>query len=579
MRLKLSVVFMVLLGSVFAVQAQKIGDITFNKLPQDFQLVPRELTNLAAVPVSGAVTNPAVTGVSIRILRNGALFAYAKPALSASKFSSSFSIRAELAEYDVEVYAFKGVDSSLVVRRKSVVAGDVYYVSGQSNAWIGPIDDLVYQGTWVRSFGLVQANDNYGPYVLADTLWSLPVGKARIGPWAAEIAKQLFESEKIPMAFINSAAGGSYIDFHLILSGNTTPPITGGDIMYYKALKSGTISKVRGIIFRQGEGEVAYEAGTPNLWTTKFLAIKDKWKKYFPSVERIFLPQLNIYEFRYDRAAVIREDQRRLHAQDPLVKGYATVGTLGFDRIHYTNPGYRSSGQELARIMLKELYGRPLSPQVYSPNIQRAYFNSKSERNKVYLEFEEGQEMVATLDTAVLDEAGVLQKRTLAQNFFYDELNAKSMGPFITKIEVEGRKVILTFNVQYDRNVISYLPDYHRDFDAKTKIFPFAGPFLKNKMGMRAFGFSGFPIVYKDGQFIEYGLFPNPAKDQVTLQWSNFVDGVLDVYSMSGLKIYSQVIEGVKSAQFPVSSWARGNYFVQFTGLDGSKVTKRLALN
>ena len=152
MRLKLSVLFMVLLGSVFAVQAQKIGDITFNKLPQDFQLVPRELTNLAAVPVSGAVTNPAVTGVSIRVLRNGALFAYAKPALSASKFSSSFSIRAELAEYDVEVYAFKGVDSSLVVRRKSVVAGDVYYVSGQSNAWIGPIDDLVYQGPWVGWF-------------------------------------------------------------------------------------------------------------------------------------------------------------------------------------------------------------------------------------------------------------------------------------------------------------------------------------------------------------------------------------------------------------------------------------------
>jgi hypothetical protein len=167
----------------------------------------------------------------------------------------------------------------------------------------------------------------------------------------------------------------------------------------------------------------------------------------------------------------------------------------------------------------------------------------------------------------------------LAQNFFYDELNAKSMGPYITNIEVDGRKVILTFNVQYDRNMISYLPDYHRDFDAKTKIFPFAGPFITNKMGMRAFAFSGFPIVYKDGQFVEYNLFPNPAKEVVTLQWSNFVDGVLEVYSMAGLKIYSQVIEGVKSAQFPVSSWARGNYFVQFTGLDGVKVTRRLAIN
>ena len=96
---------------------------------------------------------------------------------------------------------------------------------------------------------------------------------------------------------------------------------------------------------------------------------------------------------------------------------------------------------------------------------------------------------------------------------------------------------------------------------------------------MRAFTFSGFPIGFKDEQYIEYTLFPNPGKGIINLQFSNFVDGMLDVYSMSGLKIYSQLIEGVKSAKFPVSSWARGNYFVQFTGLDGRKVTKRLAIN
>jgi hypothetical protein len=349
--------------------------------------------------------------------------------------------------------------------------------------------------------------------------------------------------------------------------------------MYYKALKSGTISKVRGIIFRQGEGEVANENGTPNLWGTKFLALKDKWTKYFPSVEKIFLPQLNVYEYRYDLAAISRENQRKLHAQDPMIRGYATVGTLGFDRLHYSNAGYRQSGQELARIMLKEMYGRTLSPQIYSPNIQRAYFNSRSERDKLYLEFEEGQEMVATLDTTVRDEQGNLKSRKLGQNFFWDDFNARSFDSFITKIEVEGRKVILTFKEPYDRNVISYLPDYHREFVTNVSSYPFPGPFLKNKLGMRAFGFTRFPVGYKDEQFIEYTIYPNPSKDVVNIQWSNFVDGVIDVFSMSGLKIYSQLIEGVKSAQFPVSSWARGNYFVQFTGLDGRKVTKRLAVN
>jgi hypothetical protein len=579
MRLKLFILFGFLFGSFYAIQAQKIGDISFHKLPQDLQLFPREANNLSAVQISGAITSSSITGVSVRVLRNGSVFAYSKPLIANLKFSTSISIRAELAEYDFEVYAFKGADSSLVVKRKSVVAGDVYYVSGQSNAWIGPIDDLVYQGTWVRSFGEVQANANFGPYVLADTLWSLPIGKARIGPWAAEIGKQLYEAEKVPMAIINSAAGGSDIDFHLILSGNVNSPITGGDIMYYKAVKSGTISKVRAIIFRQGEDETSSEPGEPYLWGNKFLTLKDKWKKYFPSIERIYLPQLNIYEYQYEKAAMAREDQRKFHSQDPLVTGFATVGTSGFDRLHYTNPGYRQTASELVRIMRKEIYGRPLSPQVFSPNIQRAYFNSKTERNKVYLEFEEGQEMVAALDTAVYDEAGILQRRTLAQNFFWDELNAKSMGPYITNVEVDGRRVILTFNVQYDRNSISYLPDFHRDFDAKTKIFPFAGPFLKNKLGMRAFAFSGFPIIYKDGQFIEYNMYPNPAKTNLTIQWSNFVDGVLEVYNLAGLKIHSQLIEGVKSVQLPISLWTRGNYFVQFTGLDGVKISKRLAID
>jgi hypothetical protein len=579
MRQKISLLILVLLGSILAVQAQKIGDITFNKLPQDFQLVPRASTNLAAVPVTGAVTNPAVTGVSVRVLRNGVLFAYTKPALNASKFSASVSIRAELAEYDFEVYALKGADSSLVVKRKAVVAGDVYYVSGQSNAWIGPIDDLVYQGEWVRSFGQVQANANYGPYVLADTLWSLPIGGARIGPWAAEVAKQLYETEKVPMAFISSAAGGSDIDFHLILDGASSGTITGGNIMYYKALKSGTISKVRGIIFRQGEAEVAKESGTPNLWGSKFLALKEKWKKYFPSIEKIFLPQLNIYEYRYDLAAISRENQRLYHSQDPMIRGFATVGTIGFDRLHYSNDGYRQTGKELARIMLKELYGRTLSPQIYSPNIQRAYFNSKTERDKLYLEFEEGQEMVATLDTTIKDEQGNFQSRKLGQNFFWDDYNSKSFDSFIKKIEVDGRKVILTFKEPYDRNVISYLPDYHRDFETNLKTYPFAGPFLKNKLGMRAFAFTKFPVGYKDEQYIEYSLYPNPASDFVNIQWSNYVDGVLEIFSMSGLKIYSQQIEGVRSAKFPITSWARGNYFVQFTGLDGRKVTKRLAVN
>lgn len=102
--------------------AQTFGSFTFNKLPQDFQLYPRESTNFADITVEGVAKSAEFTAVSIRVLRNSANNKYQKVALtfsgSSAKFSTKFQIPAELAEYDFEVYGFKGKDSSLVVKRK-----------------------------------------------------------------------------------------------------------------------------------------------------------------------------------------------------------------------------------------------------------------------------------------------------------------------------------------------------------------------------------------------------------------------------------------------------------------------------
>jgi hypothetical protein len=359
--------------------AQTFGTFVFNKLPQDFQLYPRESTNLADITVEGVAKSTDFTAISIKVLRNGTTNKYQKSTLTfngtSAIFSAKFQIPAELAEYDFEVYGFKGKDSSLVVKRKNIVAGDVFYVTGQSNAWIGAIDDLVYQGEWVRSFGLVQGSDNYGPYNLADTLWSLPINRARVGPWASEIGKLLYESEKIPIAMINSAAGGSNIDWHLKLDGNLSTP-DGGNIMLYKAIKSGTMKHVKGLIFRQGEAEAAAATGTKYEWGAKFESLKQKYRKYFPSFQYIFAAQNNILEFEYPMAALLREDLRKQQINDPFVRTFATAGLPGFDRIHYSNYGYRHSANEVFRIISKDIYKRNISNEVYSPSIQRAYFFS-----------------------------------------------------------------------------------------------------------------------------------------------------------------------------------------------------------
>ena len=561
--------------------AQTFGSFTFNKLPQDFQLYPREYTNLADITVEGVAKSVEITAVSIRVLRNGAINKYQKVGLtfsgSSAKFSTRFQIPAELAEYDFEVYGFKGKDSSLVVRRKNVVAGDAFLVSGQSNAWIGPIDDLVYQGEWVRSFGLVQGNDNYGPYNLADTLWSLPIGRARIGPWAAEIGRLLYQSEKIPISIINSSSGGSDIDWHLILDGNSTSP-DGGNIMLYKATKAGVINYVKAIIYRQGESEASSATGTQYLWGAKFETLKQKYKKYFPAAQFLFAPQNNVYEYRYPQAATLRDDVRKQQQNDPYVKTFATAGLPGFDRLHYSNLGYRQAGLELFRIMSKVVYKRNLTNEVFSPSIQRVYYLSPKERNKLFLEFDEGQKLIIPNDTTVLDNNGNPHISKFFNQFFWDPTNSAGLGNYISKIElVDMNKLLITFKIDFE-GFIGYMPDYHRDFGNNSE-YPFSGPYIKNSLGMRALGFSYFPVEKDQSDFlVKFNLSPNPANDKIKVEWPAASFGDIHIYDMVGHIYYSENIFGLKYKWIDVSQFPNANYFISYTSREGRTSTTRLVI-
>ena len=567
----------VLLVGLHATHGQKIGDFVFAKLPQSYQLYPRAENNAAEVPIEGVTSNKDISAISLRITRNGAAYRWQKTLISPTiPFATKFFIPAELAEFQVDIYSFKGKDSTLVTSSKNIVAGDAFLVTGQSNAWIGPIDDQVYQGEWLRSFGAVQKPDNYGPYNPADTLWALAIGPAKIGPWAAEIAKQLISYEKVPICIINSAAGGSIIDWHLLLDGSTKSPIDGGNIMYYKALKSGVLSKVKAIIYRQGESEVS-ENGN-NLWGQKFASLEFKYKKYFPSVQQVIVPQLNIYEFKNLYGSQAREDQRKMHSDDPYIKSFATVGTRQFDRLHYGNEGYRQSGLEAARIISHVIHKKTWPAEIYSPNIQRAYFASETERDKLYLEFEDGQNLIATKDTSIIDENGKTQKISLSDHFFWDKYNDNSLGGYITSISVvDKRKILIQFKDQYDGNIIGYLPNYHKKFVTDGP-YPFAGPFIRNQMGMRALSFTAFPITKKDDSVYDFVSSPNPVTQKLTITWPKYVIGNLDIFNMRGDLIYSYKIDGLKLKEIDVSTWTAGNYFIIFTGSNGEIFRKRLAV-
>ncbi len=226
----------------------------------------------------------------------------------------------------------------------------------------------------------------------------------------------------------------------------------------------------------------------------------------------------------------------------------------------------------------KYVYKRSYSPQIESPNIKRAYFESEQTRNKLFLEFDEGQDLIVTLDTTIFDNQGNRVTRRLARNFFWDSINLGTFEPYIKQIEASGNKVIITFTQDYLGNVIGYLPDYNRDFIGGKSEYAFQGPFIKNKLGMRAFGFSAIPVFSLDKLNFDFRLSPNPSTNQVELYWENMADGELEIYDMAGKLVYKNTLKATKYIAINTSTWISANYFINFKSITGRSFSKRLVI-
>lgn len=581
---------------------QTFGDFSFANLPQNYQLYPRNVSNAADISIRAKTESNTTLGLFI--YRNQQIKQVIKPtAVSNGLYTFNFSIAAELANYDLAFYAFNGKDSTLIVKRSNIVSGDVILVSGQSNAKLGPMDKNVYQGEWLRTYGknklILDLNSAYNK---SDTLWNTqklnlnldPIAsdylQLGLGPFASELARLIIESEKIPIAVISNAQPTTTIDFHLNFTGNMDDP-RGGDILYYKVKKANLQNDIKVFVFVQGEAEILDDVA--QTWPSKFIQLKDKCKKFFPNLQKIAFPQLNIYEFKAKNSAWLRNEQRKLSFEKDYIS-WASVGNQGFDGLHYygnkylkepnniylfENIGYFQMANEVGRLILKDLYKRDFSVQIQSPNLVKAYFPSAETRSKVILEFQEGQVLKIVKDTLVQDLEGKTFKHELKNNFFYDKFNQSPMGPYITNITTDGKnKLTIEFNVEYDGNTISYLPEYHLDSQKNKLKYPFPGPFIKNEFGMRAFAFSDITIEEKTVYSSEFKLYPNPGFDWIELRWPSVVNGELYVFDLMGRLLFTRSISNSRIININLFDIGlkSGKYYVQFVDDRGGSSGKSL---
>ena len=141
-----------------SVLGQKIGPFQFDRLPQNKQLFAREADDMAEIVVAGKVDPSQFKSISMVKFRNKSRVGFIKAELiynqgGSAAFSLSTKIKAELAQYAIEIYGVKSAtDSSLLTRREDIVGGDFYIIYGQSNAVAWEVD-YTYRHEYCRTLG------------------------------------------------------------------------------------------------------------------------------------------------------------------------------------------------------------------------------------------------------------------------------------------------------------------------------------------------------------------------------------------------------------------------------------------
>lgn len=459
----------------FNAQAQRLNNVLFFQLPQDSQLYPRNAQNKGIVPISGRVESLGWQYLSVKVFRNNISNSYIKLPLTyganGADFSTNSTIIAEKAEYSIRVYLCHNTDSTLIVTRNNVVSGDVYVLTGQSNATC--LFNDTRNNEYCRTFGNITGTYNTEPYNPNDTTWSaanqIPYVK-NVGEFGFEIQQRITDTYNIPTCFINSGFNWSSAAQHANRNpANPTDLTTGYGRMLYRLQKAGIVGNVKALIYRQGETE-AYGEGYDFIGN--FTRFYNFIKSDLLNLSKIYVFQIDIIQFaRPSVAPVVRDDQRKLEDNYTDIHVVPSIGTIGFNGLHYSSEGYAQNALETFRLIARDFYGSTDIDNIKSPNIRKAYF-SKVDRKEITLEFEAGQ------DLSWQEEH---RGQRMVDFIYLDGISGNVQSGIAS-----GRRVILQLYNSSNATKISYLPTYVPE---NASYFPYTGPFILNRRGMRAFSF------------------------------------------------------------------------------------------
>jgi len=525
MRLSLNALRLLVLIELFNIgvcNAQRFYSVVFTDLPQDMQLYARDDNNVASIPINGFIELPDWDHVSVVTFRNKKRIGVAKSNINYAvsnkgTFSLSTSIKAETADYDIEVYVCKNAtDSVLIVKRTEIIAGDFYVVSGQSNA------AATIYGTWSSKYCRTVARipDNDPTITAGDTLWiNASWSHTYVGAWELEMQKSILENEGIPTCVINGSLPGAKLSTFLDRdSNNPANPVNLSGLLLHRVRKS-KATRIRAFIWMHGEQEV-FES-IPG-YDVEYSQLYKNWTIDYPQADQFIVVQTNLillnYTANHSIPGEIRDFLRRTKSLYPKTETFTSIGTPFYDGVHYERNGYEEFGRRFYRFLAPTRYGRTTDENTKCPDIQKVFY-STSEKKEITIIFDQGQELRWPKDTVVTGQNGSPITMSL-KNLFY--LNGDETSFPFKSGAARNNVVTLSLNSPGSAAKISYLPSFYPNNlplrePASFNIGLFNGPYLINKNNLGAFSFNN--VVIGDPLEITKFSSEESPSGSVMLKW------------------------------------------------------------
>jgi hypothetical protein len=374
------------------------GQISFTAIPMDSSLIARDLkSNLGTILIQGKVNNTstAYDSLCLKTYRNSVLKDSVYQDLSYSSglapFNLSYQIPAELDEYAIKIYGVKNKVQTLDTIINGIVAGDVYIIEGQSNAFALMRDGGSANGNkseFIRSFA---SSDSNTAGFLTYLKWGIGDGDGNgsvtghnyVGQWGLRLARLLVDSMKIPIAIFNGACGGTPISYYERPSNYKTNLNSNYAREYYRLQLTGLQNNVRAIIWSQGETD-AKNGTSISTYVNEFDTLEKAWKQDYPELKKTYVfqtrnggmpsyPFLNLQEMKEAEREIAIE-----HDSDIEIMSTSALrqdsGDLHFDY----KGGYEEFGNRVYNLIARDLYAITPTREIDAPMITSAYLSDST---------------------------------------------------------------------------------------------------------------------------------------------------------------------------------------------------------